>query len=163
MWNLANVTEDVCLVVGRVNHQASVVVSTTIPTVSHRRTSGTITSAMRNVSASLIPGWLCVLILTASTEKYRDFWIESRAATGMFSRRHCSLYYLWWSQPWYHWQPHVVTNVLSKCSAPTTHAQLEQSASLKMAAGHATECNVSHAQWWVVCDLFHILRKCLKR
>lgn len=69
MWNLASATEGVCLVVGCVNHLASVVVSTTIPTVSQRRTSGRITSARRNVSASLIPGRLCVLVLAANTVK----------------------------------------------------------------------------------------------
>lgn len=50
MWNLANATEGVCLVVGGVNHLARVVVSTKIPTISQRRTSGRITSARRNVS-----------------------------------------------------------------------------------------------------------------
>lgn len=53
-----------------------------IPTISQRRTSGGITSARRNVSASLIPARLCVLVLTASTGKCTDFWMESRAATG---------------------------------------------------------------------------------
>lgn len=59
VWNPANATQGVCLVVGSVNVLGCVVVSTAIFTISQRRTSGRIMSAKRNVSASLIPGWLC--------------------------------------------------------------------------------------------------------
>lgn len=83
VWNPASATEGICSAVGSVNHLASVLVSTTIPTISQRRTSGRITSARRNAFASLIPGRLCVLILTASTVKYADLWMESRTATGI--------------------------------------------------------------------------------
>lgn len=68
----------------------------------------------------------------------------------MCSRRNGSLCYLWWSQLWCHRQLHIVTNILSTCRAPTTHGQFQQSASIKMAAGHAATYSVSHAQSRVV-------------
>lgn len=73
VWNPASAPEGICSVVASVNHLASVVSSTMIPTISQRRTSGRMMSARRNASASLIPGRLCVLILPASTVKYADF------------------------------------------------------------------------------------------
>lgn len=58
-----------CLLsVGRCAPPTSVVVSSMIPTISQRRTSGRVTSARRHLSASLIPGRLCVLVLTANIE-----------------------------------------------------------------------------------------------
>lgn len=68
VWNLANASEGVCLVLGGVHHLPVWLSSTMIPTISQRRTSGRITSARRHASASLIPGRLCVLVPAANAE-----------------------------------------------------------------------------------------------